>query len=144
MLRSVSRDAKIALLRSVPLFAGLDTHQLERLGTLADEIDLPEGRVLMRQGESGNEMMVLVDGSVRVERDGRVIAERGPGETMGEISLIDHGERTATVTLTAPSRLLVVGHREFHSLMDEFPEVKMRVLESMARRIRSLDTERCH
>jgi CRP/FNR family cyclic AMP-dependent transcriptional regulator len=144
MLRHVSRDAKVALLRSVPLFAGLDTHQLARLGALADEIDLPEGRVLMRQGESGSEMMVLIDGSVRVERDGRVIAERGPGETMGEISLIDHGERTATVTLTAPSRLLVVGHREFHSLMDEFPEVKMRVLESMARRIRSLDTERCH
>ncbi|MGH2357739.1 MAG: Crp/Fnr family transcriptional regulator [Candidatus Limnocylindria bacterium] len=139
----MSQDAKIAFLRGVPLFAGLDTHQLERLGMLADEVDLPEGRVLMREGEIGNEMMVLVDGTVRVERDGRLIAERGSGETMGELSLIDHGQRTATVTLTAPSRLLVVGHREFHTLMDEFPEVKMRVLESLARRLRTLDTERC-
>lgn len=140
----MSKDAKLALLRQVPLFAGLDGRQLERLGMLADELELPEGRTLMRQGEIGNEMMVLVDGSVRVERDGRVLGERGPGETLGELSLIDHGRRTATVTLTAPSRLLVVGHREFHTLMDEFPEVKMRVLETLASRLRTLDTDRCH
>lgn len=138
------KDEKLELLKSIPLFAGFGGRELERLGMLTDQVDLPEGRVLMRQGESGQEMFVIVRGRARVERDGRVIAERGTGDILGEIALVDEGPRTATVTLSEASSLLVVGHRDFHSLMDEMPTVRTQVLESLARRVRHLEPDAAH
>ncbi|CAN5262938.1 MAG: cyclic nucleotide-binding domain-containing protein [Chloroflexi bacterium] len=138
------RDEKLDLLKSIPLFAGFGKRELVRLGMLTDFIDRPAGRVLMRQGEPGAEMFVIVRGRAEVKRDGRVIAEATDGEILGEIALVDEGPRSATVTLTEPSRLLVVGHREFHALMDEMPTVRLQVLEALARRVRHLEPERPH
>jgi CRP-like cAMP-binding protein len=140
----MARDEKIDLLRTVPLFAGLDEGGLERVSTLADIIDLPADRLLMTQGDQGSEMFILVSGSARVERDGQSLGERGPVEVLGEIALLDGGPRTATVTLAEPSRLLVVARREFQVLMDEFPEIRLRVLEAVAHRLRSLDPDGIH
>ena len=141
---SVARDEKIDLLRTVPLFAGLDDRELERVSTLADIIDLPADRLLMTQGQHGWEMFILVSGSARIERDGQSLGARGPGEVLGEIALLDGGPRTATVTLSEPSRLLVVARREFQALMDEFPDIRLRVLEAVAHRLRSLDPDGIH
>ena len=140
----MARDEKIELLRTVPLFAGLGNRELERISTLADIIDLPAERRIMSQGERGAEMFVLVEGTARVERDGALLGDRGAGEVLGEIALLDGGPRTATVTLTEPSRLLVLARREFHALMDEFPDVRLHVLETVASRLRSLDREAVH
>jgi CRP/FNR family cyclic AMP-dependent transcriptional regulator len=139
----VARDEKLDLLRTIPLFAGLGRRHIERLGQLCDEVDLPAGHVLMRQGESGDEAMIMVEGRARVERDGRLVAERTNG-VIGEIALLAEGPRTATVTLTEPSRLLVIGHREFHAVMDEMPEVRLAVLSELARRIRELEPDVGH
>ncbi len=141
---SVAHDEKIDLLRTVPLFAGLDDRELERVSTLADIVDLPADRSLMTQGQHGWEMFILVSGSARIERDGESLGERGPGEVLGEIALLDGGARTATVTLSQPSRLLVVARREFQALMDEFPDIRLRVLEAVAGRLRSLDPDGIH
>lgn len=138
------KDEKLDLLRSIPLFVGFGRRELERLGMLTDRVDLPAGRVLMRQGEAGHEMFVIVRGRAEVERDGRVIAERGNGDILGEIALFDEGPRTATVTLTEASQLLVVGHRGFHALMEEMPTVRTQVLESLARRVRQLEPDAAH
>jgi CRP-like cAMP-binding protein len=81
---------------------------------------------------------------VRVERDGRLLATRGPGEFFGEIALVSEGPRTATATCETDCRMFILSHREFHSLMDEFPELKTRVLETLAHRIRTLDTVSVH
>jgi CRP/FNR family cyclic AMP-dependent transcriptional regulator len=140
----MARDEKIELLRTVPLFAELGNRELERISTLADIIDLPAERTIMSQGERGAEMFVLVEGNARVERDGESLGDRGAGEVLGEIALLDGGPRTATVTLTEPSRLLVLARREFHALMDEFPDVRLHVLETVASRLRSLDHEGLH
>jgi CRP/FNR family transcriptional regulator, cyclic AMP receptor protein len=140
----MARDEKLELLRTVPLFSGLSIRELRRIGELVDEVDLPAGRVLMRQGEHGSEMLVVIDGSARIERDGAVIAERGAGEVLGEIALLDGGPRTATVTLTRDSRLLVLGRREFQAAMDELPDVRLRVLEAVAQRVRTLDSSKAH
>lgn len=140
----MARDEKLDLLRTVPLFSGLNERELERVSTLADIVDLPADRLLMTQGEHGREMFVLVSGSVRIERDGRSLGQRGPGEVLGEIALLDGGPRTATVTLSEPSRLLVLARREFQALMDEFPEIRLRVLEAVAHRLRSLDPDGVH
>lgn len=140
----MARDEKIDLLRSVPLFRGLGDRELERISALADIIDLPADRRIMSQGERGAEMFVLVSGAVRVERDGTVLAERGSGDVLGEIALLDGGPRTATVTLTQASRLLVLARREFQALLDEFPAVRLHVLETVAHRLRALDHEAVH
>lgn len=140
----MARDEKIDLLRTVPLFAELGKRELERVSTLADIVDLPADRPLMTQGQHGAQMFILVSGRARVERDAHPINEVGPGEVIGEIALLDGGPRTATVTLTEPSRLLVLARREFQALMDEFPEIRLRVLEAVARRLRALDLDGLH
>lgn len=140
----MAKDEKLELLRRVPLLSRLGGKELLRVGMLADELDLEKGRVLMRQGDRGEEMFLVVDGEASVERDGVEVARRGPGEFFGEIALLDGGPRTATVTLTQDSRLLVIGRRDFQSMIDEFPEVRLQVLEALAHRVRSAEPESAH
>ena len=135
----MARDEKLELLHSIPLFSRFDHKHLERLGMLAEEVDVAPGKVLIRQGELGDDLMVLVKGLVTVERDGQQVNKLGPGEFFGEIALIERGPRTATVTAETPCRLLVLNHRSFHALMEEFPEVAASVLLTLAHRLRSLE-----
>lgn len=132
-------DKKLELLAGVPLFAKLNRRGLERLGQLADQIDLPAGKVLTRQGERGEEFFVIVDGRVRVERDGKLLAVLGSAQFIGEIALIDEGPRTATATCETDCRLILLGHREFHSLLREQPEIELTILRTLAERVRRLD-----
>lgn len=129
-------DEKIEQLRRVPLFEGLAKHELEELATLADEIDVADGRVLTREGERGHEFFIVLDGTVKVDVGGAVVATLGKGDFLGEIALVDGKPRSATTRAVGPTRLLVVGHREFHRLMDDFPSVKTCVLQALAERVR--------
>jgi len=139
-----TRDAKVDLLKSVSLFSGMGRKELEQVAQLLDEVDVPAGKVLMTQGETGREMFVIASGKVSVERNGKKIAERGPGDSLGEISLLAEGPRTATVTTLEPSTLLYAGHREFHSLMDAHPSVRLCILDGLASKIRALDEAGVH
>jgi CRP/FNR family cyclic AMP-dependent transcriptional regulator len=132
-------DQKLELLSKVPLLAGLDRRGLEEVGRLADEVDLPAGRIAARQGSSGEEFFVIVDGTVRIERDGQHLRDLGPGDFFGELALLGKVGRTATATCTTPCRLLVVGHREFHTLLTDFPTIQGAVLQAVARRISLLE-----
>lgn len=132
-------DAKLDLLGRVPLFSDLGKKELREVGQLAEEIDVPAGRPLMRQGEHGREFFVIVSGSVRIDKDGQTVATMGPGDFFGEIALVDGGTRTATATTETDSKLLLVGHREFHSLMELNRSVQNCVLMALARRVRHLD-----
>jgi CRP/FNR family transcriptional regulator, cyclic AMP receptor protein len=132
-------DSKLQLLRNVPLFGACGPGSLQSIASLADEVDVAAGKVLIREGETGDAFYLIVDGTVRVERDGSGTRTLGPGEYFGEISLVDHGPRSATVTTETPARLLVIGHREFHSLLDQEPAIRTDVLSALARRVRELD-----
>src|SRR5947207_13503341 len=101
------KDQKLELLARVPLFGDIRGRDLQEIGMLADEVDVPAGQVLMRQGDRAGEFFIVVDGSLVVEQDGRRIATLGPGDFAGEIGLVDEGPRTATVTADTPARLLV-------------------------------------
>jgi len=140
----MARDQKLDVLHSIPLFARFGQRELLRLGQLVDEIDVPAGRVLMRQGATADEMFVVISGTLRVERDGRLIAELGSGDWAGEMGLLSEEPRMATVTAQTASRLLVVGHREFHALMDELPSVRNCILAALTDRIQSLEPEAAH
>ena len=135
-------DQKLELLKRTPLLAGLSQRDLEEVGRLADEVDVKAGKVLMREGEAGGEFFVVIDGGIRIERDGKVISTVGPGEYLGEIALVVERPRTATATVETDSSLLVLNHREFHSLMERFPSIRMSVLESIALRLRDLEPDR--
>ena len=133
---------KIDVLRSVSLFRDLDNRELQRVARLAEEVDLPSGKVLMRQGERGAEMFVLVTGAARVDLDGRELKTLGPGSVLGEMALLSEGPRTSTVTLVEPAKVLVLAHREFHTLMEDVPEVRKCIVDEMARRLRYLEADK--
>jgi CRP/FNR family cyclic AMP-dependent transcriptional regulator len=137
-------DQKQQLLQRVPLFAELGGRELEEIGRLADEVDVPAGRVLMRQGESAAEFFVIVSGEVRIDRDGQPVRTLGDGDFFGEIALVDGGPRTATATTERPCRLLVLAHREFHSLLDRFPSIQLAVLRCLADRVRRAEPDAGH
>lgn len=137
-------DAKLDLLHSIPLFSRLNRSDLELLGKLTDEMEVPAGRVLMREGESGSEMFIIASGHVRVDHDGETLAELGPGDWLGEMAILSEGTRTATATTNEPTRAFVVAHREFHSLMDKMPSVRAAVLDCVAERLRRLEADTAH
>ena len=132
----MARDEKLEHLKRVPLFSRMGRRELERLGQLADEIEVGLDRILAEQGEIGHEFFFVLDGRLSVLDGSRPIAELGPGDFFGEIALLDGRPRTATVRADGIARLLVVGHREFHALMDDFPAVRTAVLEAVAERLR--------
>jgi CRP-like cAMP-binding protein len=131
-------DEKLAMLRSVPLFVGLDDDELKAVGRLTTEVDVPAGHELAREETFGEEFYMILDGDVRIHRAGATIRTLGPGDFLGEIALIDHGRRTASATADTDCRLLVLGHREFHSLLDAQPDIRVHVLEALARGVRQL------
>jgi len=132
-------DQKLELLRRVPLFSRLNQKGLETIGQLADEVDVAAGTELCREGRSGDAFYVVIDGTVRIERGGVRVNSLGSGDFLGEIALVDGGPRTATAVTESPTRLLVVGHREFHTLLEDFPGVRLAILEALAERVRRLE-----
>jgi CRP/FNR family cyclic AMP-dependent transcriptional regulator len=129
------RDAKIELLKAVPLFAGCSKKELGELAQTADEIDVRSGAVLTREGDSGREFFVLVEGTADVRRGGRKINTMKAGDFFGEIALVSNRPRTATVTASAPSRLLVVTARDFRGLMNRMPSLQLKVLQAVVDRL---------
>ena len=129
------KDAKTDLLKNVPLFAGCSKSELQRIASLADELDLGEGATLIREGERGREFIVIADGTVRVSRNGKTVRDLGAGDFIGEIALVADVPRTATVTATSPVRLLVVTDRAFRGLLEQMPSLAKKVLQSLGERL---------
>ena len=129
------KDAKTDLLKNVPLFAGCSKSELQKIASLADELDLGDGATLIREGERGREFIVIADGTVRVTRNGKLLRELGAGDFIGEIALVADVPRTATVTATSPVRLLVVTDRAFRGLLEQMPSIAKKVLQSLGERL---------
>jgi CRP-like cAMP-binding protein len=119
----------------VPLFERLSKRELEAVAALADEVVLPEGRKLTEEGATGKEFVVIVEGAADVRRRGRKINTLGSGDFLGEIALVTGSPRTATVTTTAPTTVLVITARGFRSLLRSTPSVQLKVLEALASRL---------
>jgi CRP-like cAMP-binding protein len=135
------RDAYLQHLAAIPLFAPLSQKELQKVARASDEVVVTAGRNLVEQGGIGREMFVLVDGSATVRRNGKKITTVGPGAAIGELSLLDRGPRTATVTADTDCRVLVLGAREFAGLVDEVRGFAHKLLAALAGRVRDLDTK---
>ena len=129
------KDAKIELIKRVPLFEDCSKAELRQIAETADEVDVPAGALLTKEGASGKEFVVIIDGAAEVRRRGRKINELGSGDFLGEIALISGAPRTATVKTTEPTRALVLTAQAFRSLMRRVPSIQLKVLAALARRI---------
>jgi CRP/FNR family transcriptional regulator, cyclic AMP receptor protein len=129
------KDAKVDLLRRIPLFSQCSRRDLGAISSIADEIDLKEGKELTREGRVGREFFVLIDGSADVRKKNRKVATLKSGDFFGEIALVHHAPRTATVTATTPVRALVIMERDFKRLLAEQPEIQRKVLVALAERL---------
>ena len=114
-------------LERVPLFAGVSHKDREKIARWADAIDLPAGKHLLDQGRLPHEFFVILDGEVEVLHDDQHLATLGPGDFFGEIALIEHGRRTASVVTTAPTSLAVMSPAAFDSMRRELPQVAERI-----------------
>jgi CRP-like cAMP-binding protein len=129
------KNAKIELIKAVPLFELCSKRELEAIAALADELDLPAGTNLTKEGATGQEFVVLVDGSADVKQNGRTINRLDGGDFLGELALITGRPRTATVTTTSDSRLLVITAQAFRKLMRDMPSIQAKVLEAVSSRL---------
>lgn len=128
-------------LRALPLFSSCSDDELARIDALSDEVHVPAGREVMRQGEVGREFAVICSGEAEVERDGRVIATLGPGDHFGELALLGQIPRNATVRATSELVLEVIDRRAFHTLLEDSPGLTRNLLAATARRLAEVDTE---
>ena len=129
------QDPKLLALRTVPLFEGLTKKELAAVGRAADELELPEGRELIREGTFGKQFFILLDGEAVVRRRGRKVNTLRKGDFFGEISLLTDRKATATVTATMPVRTLVVTRAGFKKLVQDDPKVQWRVMTALVKRV---------
>jgi CRP/FNR family cyclic AMP-dependent transcriptional regulator len=130
-----SQVAKVEALRGSPLFHGLARSELAQLAKETEDLELGPGKALCEEGETAREFFVILDGEAEVTKDGHRLAALGPGDFFGEIALIEHSTRTATVTATTPVRFFVLTSRAFAALLDNNPGVARKVLRTLAKRV---------
>lgn len=135
-LREVSEQ-----LAGVPIFAGCTGRELRLIARAAKEVSHPEGTVLAREGDRGVGFFLITEGTALVTVGGRTRARLAPGDFFGEISLLDGGPRSATVTATSPVRLLGLTAWVFRSLVEQHPAIALKMLEVVAGRLRRASRE---
>ena len=133
------KDAKIELIRKVPLFENCSKQELREVAGVADEVDLPAGTTLTKEGSAGREFVVIVEGFAEVRRKGRRVNTLGKGDFLGEIALVSGLPRTATVETTTPTRVLVLTDRAFRELLQRVPSMQFKILQALARRLPQKD-----
>jgi CRP-like cAMP-binding protein len=131
----LGKNTKIQLIKNVPLFSHCSRKELEQIAALADEIDFPAGKEIIREGERGREFFILLDGGADVIRGGRRIAHLAKGDFVGEIAVIARIPRTATVKTTEPTRMLVVTDQALRGLLRRLPDMQLKVLQAVAERL---------
>lgn len=135
----LGKNTKIQLIKNIPLFARLSKKELGQVASLADEIDFPAGKQIIREGERGREFFILLEGGADVTSHGERIAHLAKGDFVGEIALIARIPRTATVTTTEPTRVLVITDQALRGLLRKFPDMQLKVLQAVAERLVALN-----
>jgi CRP/FNR family cyclic AMP-dependent transcriptional regulator len=132
-----SHDTKADALGRCPFFQGLSRNELIEIAKVTEDLEVEAGRVLTREGQSGSEFFVIIEGEVGVTKDGQEIRSLGPGDFFGEIALLEDTPRTATVTAKAPLRFFVLTRQAFRSMLAHQPELERKVLSALEERVRA-------
>ncbi|HYU57038.1 MAG TPA: cyclic nucleotide-binding domain-containing protein [Actinomycetota bacterium] len=128
-----------AQLASVPLFSRCSRRDLKRVAGLASEVTFEAGDVIAEEGEDGLSFYVVLEGEAKVTRRGKSVARLLPGSFFGEVSLLDGGPRTATVTAVTPMRCLSILRWDFRSLLEKEPALIPKILKELALRLRQTE-----
>lgn len=136
-----SKKSYLEHLAKVPLFSSCSNRDLQKIAKAGDEVVMPAGSVIVDQGQTGREAFVILDGTALVKRNNKKVAVLGSGAVVGELSLLDHGPRTATVVAETDVSLLVIGQRQFLGVIDEVPALGHKLMGTLAGRIRELDRQ---
>jgi CRP/FNR family cyclic AMP-dependent transcriptional regulator len=134
-VRLFNQDTKVQALRRAPLFDGLSKKELSELARVTEDLEIPAGEVLCKEGDTGHEFFVIVDGETDITSKGKRVASRGGGDFVGEIALLEPTTRTATVTAKTPLRVFVLTRQDFRHLVRENPSVEQKVMRALARRV---------
>lgn len=138
-VRMVSKDRKVELLAQNALLSNCTRQELKRIASLGDEIEIDAGRVLTREGRSGHEFFVVLDGEAQVTLRAEELATIGAGAFIGEMALLDRQPRAATVTAITPMTALVFDRRSFASLLHDVPSVALKMLRAVGQRLRETE-----
>ena len=141
---AITTDRKIELLGTVALFDGIGPDGLAAVAEQAEEVDYAAGRSIVRQGEIGTGFFLITAGRTRVVRDGETLAELGPGEFFGELSLLDGEPRIAAVVSETPTTCLAIPSWKFDTLLEAQPRLAVALLRVVARRLRNVTEEHLH
>jgi CRP-like cAMP-binding protein len=133
-------DPKLEHLAQVQMFSSLNKKELRLIAKAADIADLKAGTEIVTEGTSGHEFYLVLAGDATVRRNGRKIATLGPGSYFGELALLDRGPRSATTVADTDMEVVIISQREFMAVLDKVPTVSMKLLASMAARLREADT----
>lgn len=131
-------DGKLDLLARVQLFEHCSQRELRTISAPADLITADEGEVLAKEGKPGLEFFVIAEGKAKVSLRGKKLAALKSGDFFGEMSLLDHSPRSATVTAESPMRLWVISPAAFQSMLTEAPTVGLKIMRGLAQRLRAL------
>ena len=134
-----TKQDKLTHLRNVSLFAGCSAKDLAKIAKASDEVPVAAGQMICDQGQMGREAFVIMVGSATVRRNGKKVATLGPGSVVGELSLLDHGPRTATVVADTDGVMLVIDARHFAGVLQEVPSLASKMMAVLAGRIRDFD-----
>lgn len=140
-LPTLSTLERILFLRRVPLFADLSPAELKQVALVASEFSFSQSELLARQGEAGDEMYVILEGEIEVSVDGpagsrEVLARRGPGECVGEMSIISREPRMASLIAASDLRILRIAQKEFEGILRERPQTGLAVMRVLIKRLK--------
>jgi CRP-like cAMP-binding protein len=126
-------------LKSIPLFAGLNRKERRALGPRADEVELAEGREIVREGEWPYEFFAIEQGTAEVRRGDQLLGELGPGDFFGEMAFVGDTRRNATVVATSPVKVIVMTGPAFRQTARELPDVASKIRAAVEERGRHLE-----
>ena len=141
---TLTKDRRTELLGNCRLFTGVQPEDLVAVSERAIEVEFPVDRVIARQGEIGTGFFLIVDGAVRVVRDGHEVAVLGPGEFFGELSVLDGLPRVAQVVAVEPTRCLALASWDFEQALLDSPTLALAILRGLAARVRSVTEQQHH
>jgi CRP-like cAMP-binding protein len=136
------RDDVLGYLTKVPLFSACSKKDLAMVAKHSEHLTIKAGTPMTTEGRIGYEFYVIIDGKATVERGGKQVAVLGPGDSFGELSLLDRAPRNATVTAETDVDALILGQREFSALLDLVPTMAHKLLIGLARRIHDVDAQK--
>ena len=129
-------DEKLDALAQTTLFAGLGKKHLELIGRVTDRVELDEGRMLIHEGQVTTHMAIFISGGAKVVVDDTEVATVGPGDIVGELSMVDDARASATVTTTEPSVVWLIARAGFRPVWEDNPEISRSMLLGVIQKLR--------